>query len=125
MKFIFGAGGTGGHITPALALADELQKYNHDILFIGNRNSIEESLCKSAGYPIRYIKVQKLYRSFKLENLVFPFFLASSIIAAINILKEGFKNISGESLDYKRGDFINEFNFVEGMNDFIETLTFL
>ncbi|HQP63182.1 MAG TPA: undecaprenyldiphospho-muramoylpentapeptide beta-N-acetylglucosaminyltransferase [Candidatus Cloacimonas sp.] len=88
MKFIFGAGGTGGHITPALALADELQKYNHDILFIGNRNSIEESLCKSAGYPIRYIKVQKLYRSFKLENLVFPFFLASSIIAAINILKK-------------------------------------
>ena len=45
--------------------------------------------------------------------------------AAINILKEGFKDISGELLDYERGDFVNEFNFVEGMNDFIETLTFL
>lgn len=45
--------------------------------------------------------------------------------AAINILKQGFKDISGELLDYERGDFINEFNFVEGMNDFIETLTFL
>ena len=45
--------------------------------------------------------------------------------AAINILKQGVKDISGESLDYERGDFMNEFNFVEGMNDFIETLTFL
>ena len=45
--------------------------------------------------------------------------------AAINILKQGFKDISGELLDYERGDFVNEFNFVEGMNDFIETLTFL
>ena len=88
MKFIFGAGGTGGHITPALALADELQKYSHSVLFIGNHNSIEESLCKSAGYPIRYIKVQKLYRSFKLENLMFPFFLANSIITALHILKK-------------------------------------
>ena len=33
--------------------------------------------------------------------------------------------LSGELLDYERGDFINEFNSVEGMNDFIETLTFL
>ena len=45
--------------------------------------------------------------------------------AAINILKQGFKDISGELLDYKRGDFMSEFNLVEGMNDFTETLTFL
>lgn len=45
--------------------------------------------------------------------------------AAINILKQGFKDISGELLDYERGDFINEFDFVEEMNDFVETLTFL
>jgi len=33
MKFIFGAGGTGGHITPALALADELVRHKHNVLF--------------------------------------------------------------------------------------------
>ncbi|MEN6445727.1 MAG: undecaprenyldiphospho-muramoylpentapeptide beta-N-acetylglucosaminyltransferase [Candidatus Cloacimonas sp.] len=88
MKFVFGAGGTGGHITPALALADELQKHNHHSVFIGNRNSIEETLCVSAGYPFRQIKVQKLYRSFKQENLLFPFYLISSIIKSIHILKK-------------------------------------
>lgn len=45
--------------------------------------------------------------------------------AAINILKQGFKDISGESLDYKRGDFIDNFNYIEEIDDFIETLTFL
>ena len=45
--------------------------------------------------------------------------------AAINILKEGFKNISGESLDYKRGDFINGFDYVKNIDNFVETLIIL
>lgn len=45
--------------------------------------------------------------------------------AAINILKQGFNDKSGESLDYKRGDFIDTFNYVTGLDNFIETLTIL
>ena len=45
--------------------------------------------------------------------------------AAINILKEGFKDISGESLDYRRGDFINGFDYVRNIDDFVETLIIL
>lgn len=45
--------------------------------------------------------------------------------AAINILKQGFKDISGELLDYERGDFIDTFSYVEELGNFIETLTFL
>ena len=45
--------------------------------------------------------------------------------AAINILKEGFKDISGESLDYKRGDFVNGFDYVRNIDDFVETLIIL
>ena len=45
--------------------------------------------------------------------------------AAINILKEGFKDISGESLDYKRGDFINGFDYVKNIDNFVETLIIL
>ena len=45
--------------------------------------------------------------------------------AAINILKEGFKNISGESLDYKRGDFVNGFDYVRNIDNFVETLIIL
>jgi len=88
MKFVFGAGGTGGHITPALALADELVKYQHSVLFIGNRSSIEETLCAASGYSFRQIKIQKLYRSLKPQNLLFPFYLLSSIITCTRILKK-------------------------------------
>ena len=42
--------------------------------------------------------------------------------AAINILKEGFKDISGEALDYRRGDFINGFDYVKNIDNFVETL---
>lgn len=45
--------------------------------------------------------------------------------AAINILKQGFKDMSGESLDYKRGDFIDSFNYVKEIDNFIETFTIL
>jgi putative transposase len=45
--------------------------------------------------------------------------------AAKNILKQGFKDLSGESLDYKRGDFIDTFNYVKELDNFIETLTIL
>lgn len=45
--------------------------------------------------------------------------------AAINILKEGFKDISGESLDYRRGDFINGFDYVKNIDNFVETLIIL
>ena len=47
------------------------------------------------------------------------------INAAINILKQGFNDISGELLDYKRGDFIDNFNVVKELDAFIETLTIL
>ena len=45
--------------------------------------------------------------------------------AAINILKEGFNILSGESLDYKRGDFINGFDYVKNIDNFVETLIIL
>ena len=45
--------------------------------------------------------------------------------AAINILKEGFKDISGESLDYRCGDFINGFDYVKNIDNFVETLIIL
>ncbi|MDD3534985.1 MAG: glycosyltransferase, partial [Candidatus Cloacimonetes bacterium] len=42
MRFAFGAGGTGGHIIPALALAKELKAAGHECFFIGNKDSMEE-----------------------------------------------------------------------------------
>lgn len=71
---------------PALALADQLREKGHECLFIGNPESIEAKLCASSGYRFESIKVQKLYRSLKPENLLFPYYLGSSVIMALRII---------------------------------------
>jgi len=88
VKIAFGGGGTGGHIVPALALAECVKQLQHEAFFIGNHNSIEERLVRSANYPFRVIKVQKLYRSFSLSNLLFPFYLIGSVVSSCRILKQ-------------------------------------
>ena len=57
MRIVFAAGGTGGHILPALSVADELRSRfpKLDALFIGTRAGLEAKLVPDAGYPIRYI----------------------------------------------------------------------
>lgn len=88
MKIAFGGGGTGGHIMPAIALADELSGRGHKCFFIGNSASIEYRLSTEKGYPFHQIKVQKLYRSFSSNNLLFPYLLIRSIFQARKILQK-------------------------------------
>ncbi|MCB5255745.1 MAG: undecaprenyldiphospho-muramoylpentapeptide beta-N-acetylglucosaminyltransferase [Candidatus Cloacimonetes bacterium] len=92
MRFAFGAGGTGGHIIPALALADELTLQGHECIFIGNRNSMEERLAREHKYTFLTIRVQKLYRKISLSNLLFPYYLASSI-------QESRRHLSSNQID--------------------------
>jgi len=56
MKFIFGAGGTGGHITPALALADELIKHKHNVLFLGNAKALKKRFVLRQVIPFGRLK---------------------------------------------------------------------
>lgn len=88
MKFAFGAGGTGGHIIPAIAMANELKAMGHECVFIGNKDSMEERLSANNGYEFRCIKVQKLYRKLTPAHLMFPFYLAGSIIRAHQLLRD-------------------------------------
>lgn len=87
MRFAFGAGGTGGHIIPALALADELKSRGHHSIFIGNAKSMEERLSADSAYPFFPIQVQKLYRKLSLSNLLFPYYLIHSIAQSRRILR--------------------------------------
>jgi len=87
VKFVFGAGGTGGHIIPAISLADELKHRGHECYFVGNANSMEESLCTSSEYKFYPMKVQKLYRNLKPENLLFPYYLITSIYKALKVVR--------------------------------------
>ncbi len=88
MRIVFGAGGSGGHIIPAIAIAQKLGKENIDCAFIGNRNSLEERLCKDAGFPVYYINVQKMYRKLTLSHIKFPILLIMSVISSMRHLSK-------------------------------------
>jgi len=63
MRAILAGGGTGGHVIPALAIAQEIQKlYHAEVLFIGTARGIENRLVPAAGFPLQLIEVGALNR---------------------------------------------------------------
>jgi len=89
-KYIISGGGTGGHIFPAIAIANALQKRDAtaDILFIGAKGKMEMEKVPAAGYKIKALNIQGLQRKLTLKNLVFPFKLLASLSKARKILKD-------------------------------------
>ena len=77
MKILFCGGGTAGHITPAIALAEKLEKSNNEIAFVGRENGKENSLIEKAKYKLYTIDIEGLGR----------FFSAKSIKAAAKTIK--------------------------------------
>ena len=88
-KIIISGGGTGGHIFPAIAIADALKRRfpQADILFIGAKNRMEMDRVPKAGYPIEGLWISGFKRELSLDNLSFPFKLLSSMINARKILR--------------------------------------
>ncbi|MGA9967961.1 MAG: undecaprenyldiphospho-muramoylpentapeptide beta-N-acetylglucosaminyltransferase [Terriglobales bacterium] len=63
MRAILAGGGTGGHVIPAIAIAQQLQKdYAAEVLFIGTARGIENRLVPAAGFPLRLVQVGALNR---------------------------------------------------------------
>src|SRR5271156_4514936 len=61
MQAILAGGGTGGHVIPALAIANELKKnYGAEVLFIGTARGIENRLVPAAGFPLQLVRVGAL-----------------------------------------------------------------
>ena len=61
MRAILAGGGTGGHVIPALAIANELKKsYAAEVLFMGTARGIENRMVPAAGYPLRLVRVGQL-----------------------------------------------------------------
>lgn len=89
-KIIIAGGGTGGHIFPAVAIANALKKYNPglDILFIGAKGKMEMEKIPEAGYNIKGIDMAGLNRSNMLKNLSLPVKLIKSYFQVKNIFKE-------------------------------------
>jgi len=88
MKVIVSGGGTGGHVFPAIAIANALKTMhtNIDILFVGALGKLEMDKVPKAGYPIKGLWISGFDRKFTLKNLLFPFKLIYSLIKAFFIV---------------------------------------
>ncbi len=87
-KVIISGGGTGGHIFPAIAIANALKKRepDTDILFVGAKGKMEMEKVPAAGYPIEGLWISGLQRKLTLKNLSFPFKVLSSLMKAKKII---------------------------------------
>ena len=89
-RFLLSGGGTGGHIYPAIAIADELKKRYPaaEFLFVGAKDRMEMQRVPEAGYSIKGLWISGLERKLSWKNLVFPLKLISSLMQARKIIRE-------------------------------------
>ncbi|TXI85065.1 MAG: undecaprenyldiphospho-muramoylpentapeptide beta-N-acetylglucosaminyltransferase [Crocinitomicaceae bacterium] len=89
-RAIISGGGTGGHIFPALAIANEIKKRNPnaEILFVGALGKMEMEKVPAAGYNIIGLPIAGLQRKLTLSNFALPFKLIKSLWMASRILKD-------------------------------------
>jgi len=89
-RVVISGGGTGGHIFPAIAIADEIKKRNPKvkILFVGAIGKMEMEKVPQAGYEIEGLKIAGFQRNFSLSNFLLPFKIIKSLWNARKILKK-------------------------------------
>jgi len=87
-RVLFAAGGTGGHVYPAIAIADEVMKSRPDaaVLFVGTRDRMEWETVPKAGFKIKSVWISGFHRRLTPQNLLFPFKLITSLIQSFFIL---------------------------------------
>lgn len=89
-RFILSGGGTGGHIYPAIAIANELKSRFPDaeFLFVGAQDKMEMQKVPQAGYAIKGLWIAGLQRKLTLQNAMFPLKLISSLWKSRKIIKQ-------------------------------------
>ena len=90
IKVLISGGGTGGHIFPAIAIAQAIKKIHpqSEFLFIGAKDKMEMEKVPAAGFEIKGLWISGFQRSLSLKNLMFPFKLISSLWKAARIIKK-------------------------------------
>lgn len=90
IKVILSGGGTGGHIFPAVAIANEIKKLvpNAEILFVGAEGKMEMEKVPAAGYKIIGVPIAGLQRKFSWANFKLPFLIIKSLFKTRNIINE-------------------------------------
>lgn len=88
MKIAIVSGGTGGHIYPGIAIAEELKAHDPraEIIFIGSAEGLEKELVPKAGFPIKLIRSRALLRKLSYKALSAPFVSAFGFFQALSLL---------------------------------------
>src|SRR5438128_757139 len=88
MRLLISGGGTGGHVLPALAVAQAFRvEHPHgELLMLGTRGGLEESLVPAAGFRLETLRVRGLDRDAPWKNLALPWLLPTAVAGAIRLL---------------------------------------
>src|SRR5215213_9806647 len=89
-KIIIAGGGTGGHIFPAIAIANALKRLGTptEILFVGAKGKMEMEKVPQAGYDIKGLDIAGFNRSSLIKNIGLPFKLAKSFLQVRSIIND-------------------------------------
>ncbi len=90
MRVLMTGGGTGGHVNPALAIANTIKQNDPSavIEYVGTRRGIESTLVPKAGYPLHFVEIQGMRRSLSLSNLKTLYLTLTSPAKARKILRQ-------------------------------------
>jgi UDP-N-acetylglucosamine--N-acetylmuramyl-(pentapeptide) pyrophosphoryl-undecaprenol N-acetylglucosamine transferase len=90
MRVLITGGGTGGHINPALAIAQKVrnENSNNEILYVGTKNGLESELVPKAGFEFKYVTAKYLRRKISVENIKTLFASFKGVIEAMKIIQE-------------------------------------
>lgn len=89
-RVLLAGGGTGGHVYPAIAIADAIRSLNPDtaVMFAGTRERMEWKAVPRAGYAIFPISVTALHREISLRTAKFPFRLVKGFVESWNLVRD-------------------------------------
>ncbi|MEW6137620.1 MAG: undecaprenyldiphospho-muramoylpentapeptide beta-N-acetylglucosaminyltransferase [Thermodesulfobacteriota bacterium] len=90
MKLLIAGGGTGGHLFPALAIAEAVkaEEPGSEILFVGTRRGIEARIIPDSGYPIRFITARGMRRTGLFNTVAALWELPKGLLESVTILRE-------------------------------------
>ena len=90
MRVLMTGGGTGGHVNPALAIANTIKQNDStaEIAYVGTKHGIESKLVPAAGYPLYFVEIRGIRRSLSLSNLKTAYLTLTSPIKAKKIIRE-------------------------------------
>ena len=95
-KFLLAGGGTGGHVNPMLALAQDLRAKGHDVSCLGTKEGLESRLVPERGFELLTIERLPFPRKLSLSAISFPFRFARAVWQIRNlIMKRGFDSVVG------------------------------